>query len=285
MKHLKEYMTVPREKFGELRPQWDWRIFPDLVAQDRFFAQTLIERLRRANEKSQDLAVVLPTGPIDFSEFVQSVNRERVSLNNLHVFMMDEYCRDRHTPIEEDHPLSFRRHIRSVLHDSVDEELRIPRGQLRFPDPSDPESFDGLIEEMGGIDIMFSGFGITGHMAFNDPPEDEEHCTVEEVANSTTRVVSLAPETIAQNAIGGTRGLVELVPPLAVTIGMKQMLSSDEIHLYLLRKWHSGVFRRCLFGPITPRVPGSFIQEHERVTVCMPEYVAEKPEVVVQLDI
>ena len=108
---------------------------------------------------------------------------------------------------------------------------------------------------------------------------------MENVKNSSTRVLALSRETITQNALGGTRGLVELVPRLAVTIGMKQMLAANEIDLYLLRKWHAGVFRRCLFGPVTPRVPGSFLQEHPKVKVHMPAYVAELPSVVVTLDI
>ena len=66
---------------------------------------------------------------------------------------------------------------------------------------------------------------------------------------------------------------------------MKEMLQSKEIHLYLLRTWHSGVLRRCLFGPIAPEVPGTLVQEHGNVTVCMPAYVAALPEVVVTLDI
>ena len=92
------------------------------------------------------------------------------------------------------------------------------------------------IEETGGINVVFGGFGLNGHLAFNDPPDKENECTVQNVRNSTTRVVHLSRETISQNALGGTRGLLELVPPIAVTIGMQEMLAADEIHLYLLRK-------------------------------------------------
>ena len=81
------------------------------------------------------------------------------------------------------------------------------------------------------------------------------------------------------------RGLLELVPPMAITIGMKEMLAAKEIHIYLLRKWHSGIMRRCFFGEISPKVPSTFLQEHPNKKVFMPEYVAEKPVVVTRLDI
>jgi glucosamine-6-phosphate deaminase len=285
MNHLADYMTVTRSRFRKLRPRVRWRVFETLREQDAHFAGDLVRRLRAARRRGAELAVVLPTGPIDYRPFVRLVNRERVSLGNLHVFMMDEYCRDDRTWIEQDHPLAFRPFIRGLLQEGVRRELRMPADQLRFPDPADPGAFTRSIAELGGIDVAYGGLGVNGHLAFNDPPDDPRECTVEAVRDSVTRVVRLSRETITQNAIAGTRGLIELVPPLAVTIGMRELLSAREVHLYLLRKWHAGIFRRCLFGPVTPTVPGSFLQEHPALTVHLPEYVVAPPVVVVTLDV
>ncbi len=285
MDYLKDYMKVAKDDFAKLRPDWDWFIFKTLEEQNKHFAEYMVKRIKKANETNSRFSVVLPTGPIDYSFFVEKVNRENIPLKNLYIFMMDEYCRDEKTLIDNNHPLSFRKFIYSLLYDSVKPELRIKKENLNFPDPSDITLYQRKIDETGGIDVVFGGFGLNGHLAFNDPPGKESECTVENVKNSTTRVVRLSCETISQNALGGTRGLLELVPPLAVTIGMKEMLAADEIHMYLLRKWHSGIFRKCLFGPVTPKVPGSFLQEKRKVKIHMPEYVAEPPVVVVTLDI
>ena len=285
MSYIRDYMRVPKRDFSQRRPGIEWRVFPSLAEQNEHFASHMVARIRAAGDRNQRFVVVLPTGPIDFEPFVRMVNEQRVSLANLNVFMMDEYCKDPETLIDEDHPLSFRKYVRGLLIESVDPGLRMEPDALLFPNPADPGMYRQRIDELGGIHVVFGGFGVNGHLAFNDPPDEDRDCTVENVRNSTTRVLRLSRETITQNAIGGTRGLLELVPPLAVTIGMQEMMAAHEIHIYLLRKWHSGVFRRCLFGPVTPKVPGSFLQEHPKVRVHMPEYVAQTPEVIVTLDI
>ncbi len=285
MSYIKDYMRVAQADFSRRRPNIEWRVFGDLAVQNEHFAAYMLDRLRAAQSRDERFVVVLPTGPIDFGPFVRMVNERKVSLANLSVFMMDEYCKDPKSLIAEDHPLSFRKYVHSLLNESVAPSLRMEPDALLFPDPTDLGMYPRRISELGGIDVVFAGFGVNGHMAFNDPPDEERECTRENVRNSPTRVLRLSRETITQNAIGGTRGLLELVPPLAVTIGMGEMLAAQEIHLYLLRRWHSGVFRRCLFGPVTPKVPGSFLQEHPKVRVHMPAYVAETPEVIVTLDI
>ena len=285
MDYLQDYMRVPKDKFSELRPDWDWLFFKTLEEQNIYFAEYMVKKIKEANKTNSNFVVVLPTGPIDYSFFVKKVNEENVDLKNLYIFMMDEYCKDDKTLIDYNHPLSFRKYIYSLLYDSIKPELRIKRENLLFPDPSNLDLYKRRIEETGGINVVFGGFGLNGHLAFNDPPDKENECTVQNVRNSTTRVVHLSRETISQNALGGTRGLLELVPPIAVTIGMQEMLAADEIHLYLLRKWHSGILRRCLFGSISPKVPGSFLQEKKNIKIHMPEYVAELPLVVVTLDI
>ncbi|HBE04431.1 MAG: hypothetical protein A2096_10495 [Spirochaetes bacterium GWF1_41_5] len=285
MNYFKDYMMVEKKDFKNRKPGVDWIIFPDAEKQNRHFAELMTNRISEANKQNKNFAVVLPTGPIDYQPFVDLINKKKISMKNTYIFMMDEYCADEKNLIDENHPLSFRKFIRSLLYSGVKEPLRIPYEQLMFPDPANPAGYGNKIQEVGGLDITFGGFGVNGHLAFNDPPEDPALCTEENVKNSVTRVLSISRETVTQNAIGGTRGLLELVPPLAITIGMKEMLASREIHLYMIRKWHSGILRRCLFGTVDPKVPGSYVQQHPKVTVCMPEYVAELPMVVVTLDI
>jgi len=279
------YAQVKKEDFSKSRPDMEFTIFQTLEEQNDYFASYMVDQIEKTAAQGQNFVVVFPTGPIDYLPFVQLVNSHNLSLKNLHVFMMDEYCKDENALIDPDHPMSFQGFINNLFLEQVKEELRFPAGQLHFPNPAEPETFTKAIEELGGIDVVFGGLGLSGHLAFNDPPDEEELCTVDLVKNSVTRVVHLTRETIAQNALAGTRGLLEAVPPLAVTIGMKEMLAAKEIHMYLLRKWHSGILRKCLFGPVTPKVPGSFLQEHSNVKIFMPEYVAELPGMNVTLDI
>ncbi len=284
MDYLKSYMKVERSQFEMHRPNIEWNIFKDLDLQNKHFAHFLSDRIQQVNKNGEKLVIVLPTGPIDYMPFISEINRRHISMNNLYIFMMDEYCMDENTLIDEEHPLSFRKHIKKIFIESVESKLRINPENLIFPDPKDPGDYTKRIDELGGVDITYGGFGLNGHLAFNDPFENKKDFNVS-IKDSLTRVVELSRETISQNALGGTRGLLELVPRLAVTIGMKEMLNSKEIHIYLLRKWHSGIMRRCIFGDITEKVPGTYLQQHPKVKIFMPEYVAELPSVNIQLDI
>lgn len=61
----------------------------------------------------------------------------------------------------------------------------------------------------------------------------------------------------------------------AVTLGMYELLISKKIHLTFMRAWHAGVLRRALFGPITGRVFGLFLQQHPNVEVTCTELAAQ----------
>ena len=77
--------------------------------------------------------------------------------------------------------------------------------------------------------------------------------------------------------MGGTNGNWDIIPKRAVTLGMYELLLSKKIYMTFMRNWHSGVLRRVLFGPVTGRCPGSFVQEHPNVEVILTELAAAVP--------
>jgi glucosamine-6-phosphate deaminase len=104
-----------------------------------------------------------------------------------------------------------------------------------------------------------------------------EACDDEQVRNSRTRVVTICPESQAQMCMGGTAGNWEIIPERAATLGMYELMLSKKIHLTFMRSWHAGVLRRALFGEVSGRCPGSFIQQHPRVEVTITELAAAVP--------
>jgi glucosamine-6-phosphate deaminase len=119
--------------------------------------------------------------------------------------------------------------------------------------------------------------GITGHFAFNDPPEPGEPVIDDEVRSSRTRRLTISRESATQMAMGGVSGNWDILPRRAVTLGMYELLLSKRIHLTFMRDWHAGVLRRALFGPVTGRCPGSFLQEHPHVAVTVTRLAAKVP--------
>jgi glucosamine-6-phosphate deaminase len=57
----------------------------------RAFADTLIEEVKRNNQAGKPTRWILPCGPRgEYPLFIDQVNRERISLKNVHVFHMDD---------------------------------------------------------------------------------------------------------------------------------------------------------------------------------------------------
>lgn len=144
--------------------------------------------------------------------------------------------------------------------------LRIPDRQVvRFAEAAEDVEAEcarhaGRIRDAGGFDLAILGLGPNGHLGFNEPPCD---------ARSTTRVVSLTPESIESNARywGGP----DRVPRRALTVGMDALLASRKILLLVFGAHKHSILRRTVEGPVTPAVPGSFLQEAADVTVIADE--------------
>lgn len=273
------------DDFKRIRPDWEYFTFADRAAQSAFFAEDLLSRLDADEAAGRRTVVVLPVGPIDYAPFVAAVNERGRSLAGLVVFFMDEYCNPDGSWIDVRHPLSFRGFAQRTLVSPLREELRIPEDQFIFPNGADPDETLRAIERFGGIDVTYGGFGVNGHLAFNDPPEDPAERTERNVRDSTVRVVTLSRETLTQNAMGGTGGNMDLIPRQAATLGMRELLSAGELHLYLLRTWHAGILRKALFGPVGPECPGSYAQTHPWVRLCMTADALAPPAVNVTLNI
>ena len=62
-----------------------------------------------------------------------------------------------------------------------------------------------------------------------------------------------------------------------MTLGMHELMMTHKIHLTFMRSWHAGVLRRALFGPVTGRCPGSFLQQHPHIEVTLTEQAAALP--------
>lgn len=264
------------EDFQRLRP-FRFNLAEDLDALNRRIAREAVDAIKAAGEEGRQILMILPVGPLDYGYWARLCNEERISCEPLVTMNMDEYLDDEDRWISAEHPLSFRRFIQTTFIERIDPELRPDAANIRFPDPDDPEAATALIESFGGADYCFGGMGITGHLAFNDPPEPGEPVVDAEVRGSRTRNLTISRESTTQMAMGGVNGNLSVLPRRAVTLGMYEMLLSKKLHLTFMRSWHAGVLRRALFGPVTGACPGSFVQEHDNVEVTVTRLAARPP--------
>ena len=238
-------------------------------------ALEMVSAIRANNAAGKNTVFICPVGPVgQYPIFVRLVNRERLSLKNCWFINMDEYLEDDGGYIDESSPLSFRGYMSKNVYGQIDPELLMPTRQQVFPDPADPDKVDRLIEELGGVDITFGGIGINGHLAFNEARED---LTAEAFADLGSRVVTLNPETRTANAIGERGGAIDAMPKLAVTIGIKQILSSRKVRLGVFREWHRAVVRQAAYGPVTAHFPASLLQNHPDAVIYANAVAAAQP--------
>ncbi len=256
--------------------------FEVLPSEDDVYADIAAEmagEVRINNQKGKKTAFICPVGPVyQYEKFVDIVMKENLSLKNVYIFNMDEYLDDNRQYIPKTHPLSFRGFMDRELYNRIPDVLNIPEDHRFFPEPGREDFIWEKIQEIGGIDICFGGIGINGHIAFNEPPEEGECITDEEFVNLKSRILRVARETRVVNSMGGARGDIRGVPAWCITIGMKEIFSSRKIRLSMYRVWQSGILRHVMHGPVTAKVPASFIQRHPDVRLVVTRDVAMAPE-------
>lgn len=276
---MTDCLAIPPEKLGQGSPI-RLEVVTDGPALTRHFAEALLSEYRATLAAGRERAVfIVPVGPTgQYDLLAARCNATGQDLSRLVLITMDEYLGPDGGWIPASDPLSFRRHMQLHFFDKLDPRLAPPRESNLFPDPHDLAALPAAIERLGGVDVSFGGIGITGHLAFNDPPEPDEADDPDEFAARPTRIVSLNRETRLINSVSAARGNVERIPPRAVTIGMKEILAGRKLRFYVHRAWMSAMLRRVLHGPVTARAPASLMQRHPDAAIIATREVTKLPE-------
>jgi glucosamine-6-phosphate deaminase len=275
---IPEYLSVPGSELGRDQPVHVY-VVEGAAALAHDMALSMAEAIRDTRRAGRPCTLIVPVGPVDqYGILAGMVNAERLSCRDTVFINMDEYLTEQGEWASPGHPLSFRSFMNRCFYEQLDPELAPPVENRVFPDPRDLSAVPRLIATRGGVDVCFGGIGINGHLAFNEPPEPGETCSLEAFAALPTRVVSLARETRTINAVT-VGGDIAVVPRLAVTVGMNEILGARALRFYCNRPWQSGVVRRALHGPITPACPASLLRLHGDASLTVADYVAATPNI------
>lgn len=224
------------------------------------------------NHAGKRTVLICPVGPVgQYPYFVNAVNGKSISLRNVWFINMDEYLGENREWIDSCDKLSFRGFMEREVYSKIKEELLMPREQRIFPDPKQISYVPELIEKLGGVDAVFGGIGITGHVAFNEP---SDKLTPEEFLQLGTRTLEISPETRTVNGISDLNGAVEAMPRYCVTIGMKEIFSAKRIRLACFRSWHRAVVRKACYGEPSPSFPVTLLQSHQDIKLFITDFVA-----------
>ncbi len=271
-----QYLSVPAQELGR-GTSVKVRILGDMLSLGRDLAEDIKAEIIAANQEGRGATFIIPVGPVDqYPLLAQMLNEARISCRNVLFIGMDEYLDEQDAWLPEDHPLSFRGYLNRMFYDLLDPALAPPRKHRLFPDSRDVPAVPQLIAARGGVDACYGGIGITGHLAFNEPPDAA--MPVEAFAALPTRVLTLTCETRTINSVT-VGGEISIIPRRAVTVGMKEILGARRLRLYCNRSWQSSVVRRVLHGPLTPACPASLMRLHPDATLTVADYVATPPDI------
>lgn len=187
----------------------------------------------------------------------ERLNRNRIPLQLLHTWNLDEYAQENGRAVPVTHPLSYRKYMTEHLFRRFDPALGFSEANIHFPDPAFPERFDRALANAGGTDLQLLGIGFNGHIAFNEPMEKSE-ISVEEFAELPSRVIRLKELTIETNRRLTAEGR-DVVPEHAATMGMKQILASRHLLLLACFPEQEKPLKRMRSGEPTPELPASYL--------------------------
>jgi glucosamine-6-phosphate deaminase len=273
MNSFARLMAMPVE---ELRnsARLPFRLAPDIPSLLHDFARSIADEIRSRNGRGEPTRLILPVGPVaHYRTLVEITLREGISWRNVYLFTMDEFLDWQGRPVGIDHPLSFEGFMRRELIAKLD----IPPEHCSFPNPFRIEEISEKIRMVGGIDCCYGGVGYHGHVAFNEPPISRWHrVSVDELRNSLTRVLTLGDDSIVVQSIHCAGGNSAAIPPMAVTLGMRDILASRRIRLYCAAgERHRAIFRIAVAGEVGVEYPVTLAQGHADAEICIDAAGAE----------
>jgi len=219
----------------------------------------MAEEIIANNKLDKPTKWVLPAGPMDqYAYFTERVNREGISLKNLWVFHMDEFLdwQSRPFPVDDTYE-SLEGTMLHGFYKQIDPALNVPAEQRIWPRVSDLDALDRKVAALGGIDTVWAGVGYKGLVAFCEAPRSPYYTiTEEEYAQSKTRIVTLNEDTLVALSQRSWGGLSNAIPPMAVTIGFKSMLSAKRaVFMITTGAWKQTVIRIIMFSEPTVEYP------------------------------
>ncbi len=219
----------------------------------RHVARIIANTIRERNSFGHDAVLGLPTGstPVGiYRELIRMHREEGLDFSRVITFNLDEYY-----GLRADRLQSYHRWMFETFFDHVN----IPRENIHLLDGAAPaeeveehcRQYEDKIRRAGGIDVLLLGIGRDGHIAFNEPFA---------VRNSRTRLVTLDPVTRKDAASDFFHE--DNVPAHALTMGIATIFEARQIILLAFGEHKAHIIREAVEGPMTDRVPASFLHEH-----------------------
>jgi glucosamine-6-phosphate deaminase len=224
---------------------------------EELVARALAARVAAALRERPSIVLGLPTGrtPIAmYGELRRMHTQEGVSFARASTFNLDEFV-----GVDPTHPGSFRHYMEEHLFGGID----LQPERIHFLDGMAPdldaecERYERDIASAGGLDLQLLGIGGNGHIGFNEPAD---------ALMANTHHAALHDATRRDNASQFGNDLAR-VPHEALSMGMGTILKAGALILVATGERKARCIERMVHGPVTTRLPASFLQMHRAVDI------------------
>ena len=208
----------------------------------RLAAEKISEGISEAVRERGTARIVLSTGKSQF-DTLSALTKMDLPWDRVEMFHLDEYA-----GISPDHPASFRRYLNerfvSLVHPGI----------VHFVSEDDVEKLSAEFRK-APVDVGVIGIGENGHIAFNDPPADFD-------TDDVFRIVTLDRRCREQQVGEGWFRTVDDVPPKAVTMCPRAILSARMIVSAVPYSVKAEAVRRTILNKVDPMVPATLLKTH-----------------------
>ncbi len=221
--------------------------------------------IKEKNQKGEKAVIAFPTGntqlPI-YAKLREWYDKGKIDFSNVIAFNLDEYY-----GLKPNHPQSYNRYLKENLFNHVNikkRNLHLMNGRKKRNVEKYCKKYEAKIEKYGGIDLLLHGFGSKGHIAFCEESSDED---------SRTRLIELADSTRedAEDDFGG----IQNVPTHAITMGIGTIMDVKRtIGIGTNKDKLSGIMEEIIHGPVTGKVPASYLQKHKNSQIYLTQELA-----------
>ena len=277
---LYRWCKIPRDELvGHPLLRLRFRMVRDSAAMGQLMAEELVEVIAANNRSGAPTRAIIPCGPVCwYAPFTNLVNTRSISLRSLSVFHMDECLDWQGRPLPAGHPYNFRTFMEKHFYGGIRPELQVPQTQRFWLLPTTMSQVSAAIQS-APIDMTVGGWGQDGHVAYNQTRRHPYNSiTLEELSNSTIRIQENNFDTIlalGQRTFGGA---YQFVPPMSVTLGIKECLSARKVRVYSdTGAWKQTALRVALFCEPTVEYPMTLLQRHPDAMVTATAETARHP--------
>lgn len=231
----------------------------------------IFHRIKTASDNNKPIVLIMPNPWPQFRMVAHMLNKFHVDCSKLHTFNMDEYADQDGNIAPESWAYGFSHAFKKYFYHNLDKAIRPPENQIHTFTNKNIHDYGRMITDLGEADMVYSGPGWTGHLAFIEPDAPEfQAASMEEWMQMDPRIVTLSPFTLAQNSLHGSFGMsgdLAMVPPKAATIGPAQVVRAKNRMQFFgigvhgtTTSWQRLIARLVMHGEPTPLVPESVHQ-------------------------